>query len=118
MHKNLTFDFRLVGGFVPNDLAMCVFFWPLHMRSIRNRNHRADDYVVALEFAAFGVVHADRAVLVQNDPAAIECLHRSQFVKSYRAVIVGFDDWLLESLASRAADVECAHRQLCPRLAD
>ncbi len=48
----------------------------LHLAAVRLRDDRADDDVVALEFAALLVVHADRAVLVQHDPVAVERLAR------------------------------------------
>ena len=38
-------------------------------------NNRANNNIIALEFASFRVVHADRAVLVQDDPTAVEGLH-------------------------------------------
>ena len=63
-------------------------------------------------------MHADRAVLTQHDPAAVKRLHRSQVVELNSAVVLRFDDWLLERLTGRAADVECPHRQLCSRFAD
>ena len=79
---------------------------------------RADDDVVALEFAAFFVVHADRAVLVQHDPVAVERLDSAQIVELHRAIVLRLDDRLLEGLAGRAADVERPHRQLRAGLAD
>ena len=90
----------------------------LHLGAIRLRNDGADDDVVAIEFAAFGVVHADRAVLVQDDPAAVEGLHRPEIVELERAIVLRLDDRLFESLARRAADVERPHRQLGAGFAD
>ena len=81
-----------------------------HMRAVVFRNHRTDNHIVAFEFAAFRVVHADRAILAQHDPAAIERLHCAQIVEAHRAVILRFNDRLFESLARRSADVECPHR--------
>src|SRR5918994_5466953 len=63
-------------------------------------------------------MHADRAVLTQNDPAAVERLHRPQLVELNRAIVLRLDDRLLERLAGGAADVECPHRQLRSWLAD
>ncbi len=81
-------------------------------------NDRADDDVVALQFAALLVVHGDRAVLVEHDPVAIERLHGAQIVETDRAVVLRLDDRLLEGLARRAADVERPHRQLRAGFAD
>ena len=81
-------------------------------------NDRADHDIVALELAALGVVHADRAVLVQHDPASVERLHRAEIVELQSAVVLRLDDRLLERLARRAADVERPHRQLRARFAD
>src|SRR4029453_15644392 len=63
-------------------------------------------------------MHADRTILTQNDPAAVERLHRSQVVKLNSAIVLRLYDRLLECLTGRAADVECPHRQLRSRLAD
>ena len=48
----------------------------LHLGAVRLRDNRADDDIVALQLAAVGVVHADGAVLVQHDPAAVRALAR------------------------------------------
>ena len=90
----------------------------LHLAAVGFRNNGTDDDVVALEFAALVVVHADRAVLVQNDPAAVERLHGAQIVESNRAVVLRLDDRLLEGLAGRSTDVERTHRQLRAGFAD
>ena len=63
-------------------------------------------------------MHADRAVLIQNDPTAVERLHGSQVVESNSTIVFRFDDWLLERLAGRTTDMECPHRQLRSRFAD
>src|SRR5438552_9002506 len=89
-----------------------------HMRAVVFRNHRTDNDVVALELTTFRVVHADRTILAQHDPAAIERLHCAQIVEAHRAVILRFNDRLFESLARRSADVECSHRQLRSWFAD
>src|SRR5882724_1616109 len=61
-------------------------------------------------------MHTDGPVLTQNDPAAVERLHRSQVVELNSAIVLRLDDRLLERLTGRAADVECPHRQLRSRL--
>src|SRR5215469_18751885 len=63
-------------------------------------------------------MHTDRAILVQRDPTTVECLDSAQVIKAHGAVVLRLDDWLLESLAGSAADVECAHRQLRSRLSN
>ena len=63
-------------------------------------------------------MHADRAVLVQNNPAAVERLHRAQIVELNRAVVLRLDDRLLEGLTGRSTDVEGPHRQLRARFAN
>ena len=63
-------------------------------------------------------MHADRAVFVQHDPTSVECLHGPQIIELHRAVVLRLNDRLLKCLTGRAADVERAHRQLRPRLAD
>ena len=82
----------------------------LDRRAVVLGNHGAYDHVVALELAALCIVHANGAVLVQNDPASVKRLDRSQIVESDRAIVLRFDDRLLECLAGRAADVEGPHR--------
>jgi|SRR5438045_8051772 hypothetical protein len=57
-------------------------------------------------------MHADRAVLVQNNPATVQRLHCAQIIELKRAVVLSFDDRLLEGLRSRSTDVEGTHRQL------
>src|SRR5262249_49494220 len=69
-------------------------------------------------FATLVVVHANRAVLVQYDPAPIECLHGAQITELHRAVVLRLNDRLLKCLAGRSSDVERPHRQLRPRLAN
>ena len=90
----------------------------LHLGAVGLRNHRADHDIVAFELASFGIVHADRAVLVQHDPTAVERLHSAQIVELNVAIILRLDDRLLEGLARGSTDVECSHRQLRSGLAD
>ena len=80
-----------------------------HAAAFGFRNNRTDDDVVAFELATFRVVHADRAVLVQDNPAAIERLHCAQIVELNHAVVLRLDDRLLERLARRSTDVERTH---------
>src|SRR6266508_899511 len=63
-------------------------------------------------------MHADRAVLTQNDPTAVERLYRSQVVELNGAIVRRLDDRMLECLTRRAADVKCAHRQVRSRLVE
>src|ERR1041385_9006113 len=60
-------------------------------------------------------MHPDGPVLVQDDPAAVECLHGAEVVELERAIVLRLDDRLLERLARRAADVERPHRELRAR---
>src|SRR3982074_237277 len=90
----------------------------LHARAFVLRNHRADDNIITLQLATLGVVDADRAILVQHDPTAVQRLHGAQIVELNFAVILRFDDRLLECLAGRSADVERPHGQLRAGFAD
>ena len=90
----------------------------LHLGAVRFRNNRTDHDVVAIQFAAFGIMHADRAIFVQHDPASVERLHGADIVELQSAIVLRLDDRLLERLARRAADVERPHRQLRSGLAD
>ena len=90
----------------------------LDLLAFAERDDRADDHVVALEFAAVLAVDRHRAVLGQHDVAAFERLHAAEVVEPHLAVVFGLDDRLLERLAGRAADVERTHRQLRAGLAD
>src|SRR4029077_20661757 len=93
-----------------------VVWVPLHERiallnggAVALGNHRTDHDVVTLELAPFSVVHADRAILVEDDPTAVERLHRAQIVKPDRAIVLRLDDRLFKRLARRSADVESPH---------
>ena len=90
----------------------------LYLGAVRFRNHGADDDVVAIQFASLGIMHADRPVLVEDDPVAVERLHGSEVVELERAIVLRLDDRLFEGLAGRAADVERPHGQLGAGLAD
>src|SRR5438477_729440 len=89
-----------------------------HRGAVVLGNHGADDHVVPLKFAFLRIVHADRAVLVQHDPTAVERLDSSQVVEADCAIVFRFDDRLLKGLTGRAADVEGSHGQLRSRLAN
>src|SRR5439155_23621677 len=52
------------------------------------------------------------------NPAAVERLHGAQIVEPDSAIVLRLDNGLLKSLAGRATNVECAHRQLRSGLAD
>ena len=79
-------EFDLAGSFgenrdvvrIPLDEGLAL----LHRPAVGLGNNRADDDVVAFQFAAFVIVNADGAVLVQNDPVAVARLHRAQVVDS------------------------------------
>src|ERR1041385_6581996 len=90
----------------------------LHRPAVGFGNDRTDDNVVALDFAAFFVVQADRAVFVERNPVAVEGLHRAQIIELHDAVVLRLDDRLFERLARGAADVERPHRQLRAGFAD
>ncbi len=91
----------------------------LDLAGVLDRDDGTDDEIVRLEFAPAVFGH-DRqgAVLVQNDVAAVFQFDEAQIVVLNHAVELGFDFRLLEHLRGRSTDVECAHRQLCSRLAD
>ena len=93
-------------------------FTLLDVGAVAFGDHRPDHHIVALKFAAFSVVHANRTILVQRDPTAVEGLDSAQIIEAHRAVVLRLDNRLLESLAGSAADVKCAHRQLGSRLAN
>src|SRR5205823_13280555 len=79
---------------------------------------RTDHDIVAIEFPALGIMHADRAILGQDDPASVERLHGAEIVELQRSVVLRLDNRLLEGLAGCAADVERPHRQLRAGFAD
>src|SRR5204862_3004246 len=70
-----------------------------HFGAVRFGNNGANYDIVAFELAPFGIVHADGTVLIQYNPAAIECLHRTEVVKLKMTIILRLDHPLLESLA-------------------
>ena len=55
---------------IPLNKGFALFY----LAPIRLRNNRPDHDVVTLKLATFGIVHADRAILVQDNPAAVERL--------------------------------------------
>ena len=55
-------------------------------------------------------MHADRSVLIQNDPAAVERLDCAEIVKLDGSIVLRLDDRLLEGLAGGSTDVERTHR--------
>ena len=63
-------------------------------------------------------MHTDGTVLIQHDPAAVQCLHGAQIVKLNRAIVLRLDNGLLERLAGRSTNVERPHGQLRARFAD
>src|SRR5207248_2284791 len=80
-----------------------------HFGAVRFGNNRANHDIVAFELAPFGIVHADGTVLIQYNPAAIECLDCTKVVKLKMTIILRLDNRLLESLACSSADVERPH---------
>src|SRR5215471_19653232 len=63
-------------------------------------------------------MNADRPVLAQYDPTAVQCLHRAQIIELHATVVLRFDDRLFKCLACRSTDVECPHRELRSRFTD
>src|SRR5205823_14523105 len=76
------------------------------------------DHVVALALAAVLVGHDQFAVPVHDDGGTVLALHRLQRVEVHQAGVPVLDGARFRAPRRRAADVEGAHRELGPRLAD
>src|SRR4029453_13913344 len=66
---------------------------------------------------AFGILDQDRDIAAHHDEPARGILHHVLVPNSDSALLVGFNEGLVENLRS-SADVEGAHRELGPGLAD
>ena len=63
-------------------------------------------------------MHTDRAILIQDDPTAVQRLHGAEIIELNRAIVLRLDNGLLERLAGCSTNVERPHGQLRARFAD
>ncbi len=73
----------------------------LDLAAVLDGDDRADDDVVAFQFAAVVGEDGDRAVLVQDDVVAVLEFDEAQVVVADDAVVLGLDLRLLEDLRTR-----------------
>ena len=80
--------------------------------------NRTNYNLVSFNFAVVFVKNQDGASLIKNDIRTIGCLYDTQPLINDLTTCADLDLRILKNTRRNTANVECAHGQLCARLAD